>query len=295
MNVCKNCGNETKNKIYCSERCQHDGYRKRQKESGHIIELVCLFCNNKFEIKKSRNRNNKKYCSRKCCDEHKKVLQLGKNNGMFGKKEDELHKKERLKKVWSNPNIKDNIKKSLNSFKNKNGYWPGSDILSIEKRKKTFIKKYGVNHNWKVKEIRKKCEETCFNKYGKYSWEILNDIIGIQPTSIETKIETILKNHKIDYIPKYKIYLDHSFKEYDFLIPRLNLLLECDGDFFHTNPSLFKEPVYEIQKANKKNDEFKTNLAKEKGFKLIRFWESDINKNEFEVEFLKVMQKYDKN
>lgn len=295
MNICKFCGVKTKNKVYCSEKCQYSGYRKLQKETGHILTLKCVFCKNEFQIKKSRNRPNKKYCSRKCCDEHKKTLQLGENNGMFGKKENRNHKKERLNKVWSNPNIKNNIKKSLIKFKQKNGYWPGSDEISVQKRKNTFLKKYGVDHNWKVKHIRDKCEKTCVEKYGKHSWEILNDILQTKSTSIENKIEKILKQNNIDYVRKYRVSINDSYKEYDFYLPQLNLLIECDGDFWHTNPKIFNEPIYEVQKINKENDLIKTKLAKNKKFKLVRYWESFINTNEFEKLFLEDLNGYDKN
>lgn len=263
---------------------------------ANYVNKVCENCGKEFKIKESSLKYGRgKCCSRKCVDENKKKTYIGKNNGMFGKKENEEHKKLRLKKVWSNPNIKKRIKSSLESFKNKNGYWPGSDRKSIIKRKQTFLKKYGVDHNWKVKEIRNKCEKTCLEKYGKHSWEILNDILNNGSTSIENKVEKILKDNKIEFVKKHRISINDSYKEYDFFIPKLNLLIECDGDFWHTNPQFFPEPIYEVQKINKANDEIKTRLASQEKFQLVRYWESFINKKEFEQSFLNDLNQYGKN
>ena len=56
-------------------------------------------------------------------------------------------------------------------------------------------------------------------------------------------------------------------------------MIECDGDFYHCNPYKFPEPIYEIQKINLKNDEFKNKWASDNGYILLRFWEHDINNN----------------
>jgi very-short-patch-repair endonuclease len=87
----------------------------------------------------------------------------------------------------------------------------------------------------------------------------------------------------------------HTFKAtnykffYDFIIPSKNLIIEVDGDFFHSNPKFYPEgPKYKTQIENNKNDQLKNQWAEDNGYKLLRFWEYDINNNpEIIIEILK--------
>jgi very-short-patch-repair endonuclease len=70
---------------------------------------------------------------------------------------------------------------------------------------------------------------------------------------------------------------------YDFFISESNLIIEIDGDFWHCNPLKFPIPQYETQKKNLIRDKEKEQWALNKGYKLLRFWENDINNNILEV------------
>lgn len=110
--------------------------------------------------------------------------------------------------------------------------------------------------------------------------------------SIET-IEKIFKKRKInnleqlvfDLLIKYNIGFKFQFflndgincKSYDFKINGCKILLEIDGDFWHGNPNT--KHHFKYLEEVKKNDLFKKELAEQKGYKLLRFWESDIKEN----------------
>ena len=67
---------------------------------------------------------------------------------------------------------------------------------------------------------------------------------------------------------------------FDFFILKSNILIEVDGDFHHCNPnSIHSVPIYPIQIKTVGNDIRKNRIAQNNNFKLIRFWESDINNN----------------
>lgn len=67
---------------------------------------------------------------------------------------------------------------------------------------------------------------------------------------------------------------------YDFYLPEHNLLIEIDGDWYHSNPYLVKEEnMNPMQKHNKRVDEHKNKWALMHGIPLIRFWEKDIREN----------------
>lgn len=67
---------------------------------------------------------------------------------------------------------------------------------------------------------------------------------------------------------------------YDFYLPDYNIIVEVDGDFWHCNPnSKHSTPKYETQKNNLIKDSIKNQWALDNGYKLLRFWENDINNN----------------
>jgi very-short-patch-repair endonuclease len=71
-------------------------------------------------------------------------------------------------------------------------------------------------------------------------------------------------------------------KIYDFYLPKKNILIEIDGDYYHANPEIFQEQN-NMQKRNVKNDAYKDTLALGMGYNLERVWENDLKKNLGEV------------
>ena len=67
---------------------------------------------------------------------------------------------------------------------------------------------------------------------------------------------------------------------FDYYLPRHNLIIEVDGDFWHGNPEKYKEEELRgHQKRAQRVDEHKTKWALIHGIPILRFWESDIRKN----------------
>ena len=97
----------------------------------------------------------------------------------------------------------------------------------------------------------------------------------VKRSKLEYKFETLLELLEINFIPSY--YIKGIRKIYDFYLPDHNILIEVDGDFWHCNPINHLTPVCKSQEINLINDEFKNKWAKDNGYKLLRFWEDDIN------------------
>ena len=73
-------------------------------------------------------------------------------------------------------------------------------------------------------------------------------------------------------------------KIFDFYLPDYNLICEVDGDYFHSNPSVYQEhQLNGMQKKNKRNDLFKNALASTMGYGMFRVWEKDLKENLEEV------------
>jgi len=281
----------TKNKKqkYCSVECQHNSYRKKTAER---TQIKCELCGVEFEVRKQKLvKYGVKYCSKKCSDSHKKITYLNEGNPTFGKKQTDTWKKnmsQKMKKKWKNKEYVESVKIGRDRFFVENGYYPGTDEKSKEKRKKTMIDKYGVKHNWNGKYGERDCDKTTLNLYGKTSTEMLIDYQHYygKKTDIEIVFEKLLEELEIPYQIKFRIYdtkkINFWFREYDFLLSNSNILIEVDGDFWHGNEEVFGE-LNEYQKNTQINDKIKEDFAKLNGYDVIRFWGSEIKNNTIEI------------
>jgi very-short-patch-repair endonuclease len=100
-------------------------------------------------------------------------------------------------------------------------------------------------------------------------------------TNIEIKVENKLKDLCIlKYFNKKPVYKENKLIFPDFISNDFKIIIECDGDYWHGNPNKYSEKkLNKIQLFNKKNDEIKDKIYQKMGYKVLRFWETDINKN----------------
>lgn len=169
-----------------------------------------------------------------------------------------------------------NPKKSGNnqpSKDKKNDCSPNNKIDGVNKSKQTTRKK--IYKSQKVTPTK--------NNSVKDLYLIKNDTPKERkhPEYGTSKLETKFAN---DFLKKLGIKYETQFKAesigryYDFYIPSANLLIEIDGDFFHSYNLLYEE-MTPMQKKNKRVDKDKDKWAKHHKIPLIRIWEHDINKN----------------
>jgi very-short-patch-repair endonuclease len=83
---------------------------------------------------------------------------------------------------------------------------------------------------------------------------------------------------KMGYQYEYQFKAESIGRYYDFYIKESNVLIEVDGDYYHSY-NLMEEEMSPMQKHNKWVDKQKDKWAAERGILLIRIWEHDINKN----------------
>ena len=84
----------------------------------------------------------------------------------------------------------------------------------------------------------------------------------------------------INYVYQYKAESIGRF--FDFYIPSANLIIEIDGDYWHSY-NVEYENMTPTQKRNKRVDEAKDKWAVFHGIPVLRIWEHDINKNSTKV------------
>lgn len=87
--------------------------------------------------------------------------------------------------------------------------------------------------------------------------------IAFKDTQIELKTEAELKRRGITYLKQQWI----CNCLVDFYLPEYRVVIECDGDYWHTLPGC------------KERDEEKTLRLEFNGFNVYRFWEHDIHKS----------------
>lgn len=160
----------------------------------------------------------------------------------------------------------ENRLKRLELTKEKSSLLKEDEIISILKYR------YRNYHKYNISSIRSK------NSLAIKRSEA--EIVKIS-TSIEDIISEILVRNNIDFKKQYR------FQQYiaDFYIPEANLIIEADGDYWHCNPSIYKDgPINDIQIRNIKRDILKNNAYKKSSLEVVRYWESDINNKGYNIE-----------
>ena len=172
---------------------------------------------------------------------------------------DDERVRDNINKVMSNPERGNKISKALSG---------------VAKSEEHVIKiKQHTKLRWEKQEEKDKQSERLIARLIKNNYRN-------KKTRLESDFEEILIQLEIDYKYQHQV----SSAIFDFLINNKNILIEIDGDFHHCNPnSIHKIPVYPIQIKTVGNDIRKNLIAKDNGFKLLRFWESDINNNPEDV------------
>jgi len=138
-------------------------------------------------------------------------------------------------------------------------------------------------------EYQKQKVKERFNKYYKegnepwsknnlHSVEIIEKIFKKRKINkLEKFVSYILDINNIEYIFQFFLKTKEGVcKSYDFYIKDKNILIELDGDYWHGGPGTNKY-FYKLEEV-KQNDLFKDEFALNNGYKLLRFWESDIYK-----------------
>ncbi|MEK6879419.1 MAG: DUF559 domain-containing protein [Nanoarchaeota archaeon] len=89
-------------------------------------------------------------------------------------------------------------------------------------------------------------------------------VLPLFDTTIEVKIQEYLKQLGISFFThQYMTNIKHRY-QCDIFIPILNMVIECDGDYWHHYPT------------GNEIDHTRTKELIEKGFKVLRLWESEI-------------------
>lgn len=269
---CPTCGNEfeksesyirAKQKergqtvFYCSREC---GYEAREKE---MIVLNCDYCGKEFQRYAEQVRRRKKigvknfYCSKECQNKGHAERMKGKGNPNYGGKFHGIPPSE-----WDADKRKKAIEKMKKTFKEKgivagenNPRWRGGrkKVTCIICGNEYYVQPH-VYDKIQAGERKPCCGLDCARIYGLTQ-------VKTSRTDIEIKVAEELEKRGIKFIEQYN--LGNKFA-LDFFLPDYNIVIECDGDYWHKLPDVAKR------------DKSKNAYIKACGYTLYRFWGSEI-------------------
>lgn len=243
------------------------------------------------ETKQKISKNNKgKHLwalGRKHSEEEKRKI----SNGLIGKKRKPFLEatKKRMSESWikrkESPNFIASAKGIHHSeeSKRKMSLLMMGKIVSEDTRRKMSLARKGKPHvgykwteeqkenlkkNRKINHFYDNITEETKNKMSisaKKVWKENRHALSWKNsnTPIEIKIQNFLNELKIYFITHLYLHIEHDY-QVDIFIPSKNLVIECDGDYWHK------------YSEGKEIDRIRTKELEEKGFKILRLWEREI-------------------
>jgi G:T-mismatch repair DNA endonuclease (very short patch repair protein) len=244
-----------------------------QEDDTFKIEKKCPMCGTiglvTTKNKTTACRNYYNTISKKSnCKKCSLILQQGEGNSFYGKKHTEQTKK----------NISQNRKGKAIGQNN--------SMSKIEHRKKLSESLKKSWESGKLEETRKKMSEVLkkTRRQGK--------IKSVNKSKKENEICNMIKKMGYTIIPSLRV----DTKICDIYIPKLNLIIEYFGDYWHCNPLKYDANYINVKKnltAKEiwKYDESKLELIKSYGYNLEVIWESELKLNNDKL--LTIIKKYD--
>lgn len=254
-----------------------------------MIELICMFCKEKYKVLPYL-KDRRKYCSRKCYYESKKGIPLS----IETRKKIGQANRRRVCSKETREKISRASKKQVRSEESKKKASISAKKWRTTLEGKSHAKKlYEKNHErikngthpFLVPENRaralKKSKETQHKKLkeGTHPFQLReNKIKAIRMSArhnnggtwIEHCIMELLNKLKLDYETQKRVLTGLDIlgrKKYlfpDFYLPDYNLIIECDGAYWHRD-----------KEWQKKRD----NVFFEQGYKVLHLTGREINKN----------------
>lgn len=217
------------------------------------ISLTCKQCSKIFFVIPSvlKRKGRGQFCSKECFDKSKEIKRsrvcVVCGNNFFVKPS-------RIK------NKKNGGKYCSNDCKKKNLKGKGNPKYNQIERKCVNCKKQFLSNFSRIKKGGAKlCSMKCMSQ-----WRVVHPVRIFKDTSIELKIKAELDKRNIFYKKNHPL---EKTANVDFYLPIYNIIIQCDGDYWHNLPKAIEK--------DKRQDK----VLKEKGYIIYRFWEHEINES----------------
>ncbi len=203
------------------------GKKKNEAQKAQIFTKICPFCKKEIKTK----RKNQIYCNLICYSKSDKLKEFAKNSSLINKNSlNKYHLGHKHSEVTKNKILVHPNRHSFPKGKLNPGYLKSEATIQKIKDKRLFQK------------VLKK------------------------DTRPEVAMQNLLTDLQINFT-KHKplLNIEHKYQCDLFIEP--NIIIECDGDYFHNYP------------YGRELDRVRTKELSDKGYKVIRFWEHEIKKD----------------
>lgn len=225
---------------------------------------------------KRTSRTKSKY-ENTCVEKYGAKNVLSKDTEIYHKRNETVEKQYGVKNVYQLQFVKQKINEVMLK---KYGVLRFTDIEKQKKTKLMWSKEFRAEYGEKLSKYQKKvwANLTDEEKYERCRNSGFNQYTG-KMNKLETKVSEILTSNGIPFEFSYFL----KGRQFDFIIAG-ELLLECQGDFWHANPKFYNEndivnfpgndkiEAKKVWDADLKKKEF----AEKSGFNVIYIWENDI-------------------
>jgi very-short-patch-repair endonuclease len=234
-------------------------------ESEITVDVACHRCKNKTSKKlrylkqRIRKGETKFYCD-DCLPKVQSDKFSGENNPNYG---GTFHGT--LTSEWS-PEKRKAASKKLSETRIANGTSKGANNPRWKGGRKelncVICGKPSLHSPYTYRKITAGHQKPCCSN--ECSLALSRRSVKTSSTSIEIKMANELNARGIEYTEQYV--LGDKFR-LDFFLPEYNIVIECDGNYWHTLPATIAR------------DKRKNAYVKACGFSMYRFWESEINRD----------------
>ena len=279
--VCRICNVKIQElaKIYGGDGVYYNAVFRKHLEIDHNITVEdyfsditpvcpCGICNKKCKINKKKSSNFKfaMACGLndgvKLWSEQAKISRAGSGNPMFNKI------------PWNNGLNKNNNAAIKHMSDNRKGSKSSIETRakqSIAAKNRIVSPRLGCRHTEESKQLMRDATLR----------RIRDGLITHTLTKPHQVVIDILNKNGV----RFEIEKLVEYWSFDIYIPSVNLYLEIDGDYWHSNPVKYKNgPQSKAQKINYTRDISKNKYCKSHDINLVRIWEYDIINNTKEVE-----------
>lgn len=234
--ICKVCGVEFeitpqrrgRPNLYCNKACHNESMRK-------LVTMSCAYCGKSFELRPAKARD-RKYCCHKCAvtDASQKTKRICLQCG---------------NEFWAKC---DHVRNGMGFFCSRECFYQNRRDNKIKRVCECCGKEFSVSDSQYEARATRFCSTVCYFKTN-----------SLSATKIEIAVAKILTLLGEVYEEQKKFDRWHA----DFYLPQRNLIIEVDGEYWHSLPKA-------IDRDKRKDDWFNDN-----GYKIARIPESKVNED----------------
>lgn len=254
-----------------------------------MANFFCSICKSTKNLKNTYSK--RKYCSNACYAKAREgVPNLAVSKALKGRPKPEGFSEKISIALTGRPKPWHRGKNNPNYGNKAQKHHRDKFLKSVKLRGQVWTKKHRKEHsvrmsgkaNWMRGKRHKRSTKKKLSDAAKKRYSLgLVPFRYIRVSKAEKALRKCLSNHKIRTIPQYQIPGVPYF--YDLYLPDYHTIIEYHGDYYHCNPRKYPANVpvkfpggkVVLPKTIWKRDRNKESVARERGYNVLVFWETE--------------------